>query len=142
MGDIYPSQALAMLREQHDQLRVLADECEALAAPVAADREITTDLRRAVAKLRIAWEAHNRYEESVLAPILLATDAFGELRVEEMVRGHRHEHVLVRSTMTPTTVRELRSVLALLRRHLAEEEAFFLTNRIVRDDLVTLEASG
>ena len=138
---ITPSQALALLREQHDQIRELADRCDAVLTGVASDREVTDDLGLAVARLRIAVGAHNRDEESLLGPILLATDAFGEVRVAEMMRSHAAEHQLLREALYASTVGMLRPVITQLREHLAAEETFFLTHRIVRDDVISLEGS-
>jgi hypothetical protein len=136
---ILPSAALAELRQQHDDLRALADRCAARAARQYGDDEPSSELRTAMARLRIALGAHNRYEESVMAPLLLATDAFGAVRVDEMLRAHAHEHALLLSTMQADTVGALRTVVADLRRHLDDEERFFLDHRIVRDDVVTVE---
>jgi hypothetical protein len=136
---IVPSQALALLREQHDQIRELADRCDAMLTGLADDREIADALGVAVARLRLAVGAHNRDEESLLAPILLATDAFGPVRVAEMARSHAVEHQLLRNTLEASTVAAIRPVIAQLRDHLAAEESFFLSYRIVRDDLVSIE---
>lgn len=139
---IVPSQALAHLREQHDQIRELADRCDALMVGVAGDREITDDVGLAVARLRIAVDAHNRDEEALLGPILIATDSFGPVRVAEMMDGHAAEHQLLREALYATTVAAIRPVIAQLRAHLEAEEAFFLSHRIVHDDLVSVESGG
>jgi hypothetical protein len=139
---IQPSAALAELRQQHEDLRTLADRCAARAARQYGDDEPSSDLRDAMARLRIALGAHNRYEESVLGPILLATDAFGSVRVDEMVRAHAAEHALMLATMTADTVGALRTAVDDVRRHLAAEERFFLDHRLVRDDVVTIESGS
>jgi hypothetical protein len=139
---ILPSEALALLREQHEQIRQLADRCDAALAACADHEPIADEAGLAVARLRIAVNAHNRDEEALLGPILVATDAFGPVRVGEMMRGHAAEHQLLREALYAPTVAAIRPVIAQLRAHLEDEEAFFLTHRIVRDDLVSVEADG
>jgi hypothetical protein len=139
---ILPSEALALLREQHDQIRELADRCDALLTGVADDREIADQLELAVARLRIAVGAHNRDEESLLGPVLLATDCFGAVRVAEMMRGHAAEHLLLREALYASRVGGLRPVIRQLREHLAAEESFFLSHRIIHDDLISIESSA
>jgi hypothetical protein len=134
-----PSAILAELRHQHDDIRLLADRCAARAARQYGDDEPSAELRLALSRLRIAVGAHNRYEESVLGPVLLATDAFGAVRVDDMVRAHAAEHDLVLATMAIDTVAAARDAIAAVRRHLDDEERHFLSHRIVRDDLVTIE---
>jgi len=143
MSDVsYPSQALAALLEQHDQLRALADACETLADQLDDGAAVAGDLAREVARLRIAFDAHNKYEESILKPLLVAADAYGPVNVERMVDEHVREHGLVRSTLGGPRVGDLRPVLGRLRQHLADEERYFLTLRVLRDDLIVIEPSS
>lgn len=137
-----PSEALALLREQHDQIRELADRCDAALAGLAGNEAIADDAGLAVTRLRIAVAAHNRDEEALLGPILLATDAFGAVRVDAMMSSHAEEHQALREALYATTVAALRPVIAQLRAHLEAEEAFFLSHRIVRDDLVSIEGGA
>lgn len=137
-----PSRAFADLAAQHADLRGMMDRCEALADELDAGRMGPTQLTREVARLRLAFDAHNRFEEQLLRPVLLGTDAFGEVRVERMVEEHVGEHRAIRVGLGSNATAELRAVVANLRAHLDAEERYFLTTKILRDDLVTLESAG
>ncbi|HEU0035845.1 MAG TPA: hemerythrin domain-containing protein [Kofleriaceae bacterium] len=139
-----PSRALAELQAQHDALRGMMERCEALADELDAGRMGPTQLMREVARLRLAFDAHNAFEEQLLRPVLLAEDAFGATRIEKMVEDHIHEHRTMREKLgrgSPVTS-ELRDVIAHLRAHLESEERYFLSAKVLRDDVVSVESAG
>lgn len=128
------SHALELLLAQHAALRTLIDACTAL--------ESAPDLERAVARLRLAFEDHNRYEETVLRPILSDVDAFDEVRIERMLADHVAEHRALADRMATVSRGALQALLGTLRDHLATEERYFLSPRVVRDDLVVVEGGA
>jgi iron-sulfur cluster repair protein YtfE (RIC family) len=135
-----PSHALALLAEQHRQLREMMAECEALADALDAGRGDPSQLLGAVAALRKTFDDHNELEEELLPPVMIDTDWLGAVRVSRMVEDHIEEHgalarELAASTSTAASA-ELRSVLASLRDHLDTEERYFLSPKVLRDDLV------
>ncbi len=139
-----PRTALTELLEQHSKLRDLMIACEDMADAVDHGTGDPTKLTREVAKLRIAFATHNELEEAVLRPVLLEADSFGPVRIETMIAQHVHEHRSMRARLvedSPITV-ELRAAIADLRAHLDAEERYFLTARVLRDDLVTVEGAG
>ena len=137
-----PKDVLDKLLTQHESLRVLMDECEQLADELDARGGPPTQLLPRVAQLRVAFEAHNKFEESVLPPILRDADAFGDVRIERMVADHVGEHRAMHDRLAAGPTAELRATIARLREHLATEERYFLSSRIVRDDLVVVEGGG
>jgi len=52
-----------------------------------------------------------------------------------LIEDHVEEHRTMRAGLVATPTSELRSVLANLRDHLASEERYFLSRRVLRDDL-------
>lgn len=129
--------ALAELIDQHDQLRVIMDHCEDLAD--ALDAIPGTDpepLLREIAKLRIAFDTHNKFEEQLLRPVLLAHDAHGDVRVERMIEDHVTEHRTVRAQLASPTTAALRDVIETLRAHLDAEERYLLTSKVLRTQQV------
>jgi hypothetical protein len=136
-----PSTALKELMAQHGKLREMMRSCEELADE--ADRTgDPTRLTREVAKLRLAFDAHNAFEEQLLKPVLLSQDAFGEVRIDHMVEQHVDEHRAIRGRLHSWVTEELREVIANLRMHLDTEERYFLSARVLRDDVVSLEGAG
>ena len=136
-----PSQLLAALLEQHARLRVMMDRCEQLADQLDAGVVQPAELTREVVELRGAFDAHNRFEEELLQPMLRELDAFADVRIEHMVEDHVHEHRSIRDHLDGPTA-ELRGSLYELRAHLAAEERYFVTARVLRDDVITVEAGG
>lgn len=137
-----PSGVLAKLMEQHAALRDMIASCVRLADELDRGRGEASELSAHTAALRIAFEAHNRYEEQFLRPVLAETDGFAEVRIDRMIADHVDEHRLVGSELASPITRELRTTLDHLRRHLDAEERYFLSSRVLRDDLVVVESGG
>ena len=136
------SRACKDLLAEHEVLRERMTRCEHLAADLDAGHIVLTQLLREVARLRIAFDAHNRHEEQFLRPVLGALDAFGDVRLDRMVTDHVAEHRLVRAGLDSTVTDELRRTLDRLRHHLEAEERAFLSPKVLRDDLVVVEGGG
>ncbi|MBS1120561.1 MAG: Hemerythrin cation binding domain [Deltaproteobacteria bacterium] len=116
MTKLSPARALAELQAQHLALRTMMDRCEELADELEAGRGDALQLTREVARLRLAFEAHNQFEEQLLRPVLLANDAFAEVRIDRMIDDHVGEHRAMRARLD--------------------------SSETVRDDVVTIESSG
>jgi len=138
-----PSRALTELIAQHDSLRVMMDLCEDLADTLDAHPEgDPMPLTRELARLRLAFDAHNKFEEQLLRPVLLEHDSFGPVRVQRMVEDHVHEHRAIGERLSSPATAALRDVIETLRAHLDAEERYLLSSRVLRDDLVTIESAG
>jgi hypothetical protein len=137
-----PSRALAELSAQHEALRGMMERCEQLADELDTGRMGPLQLTREVSRLRLAFDAHNRFEEQLLRPVLLEADGFGDARVERMIDEHISEHRAMRTELASPATADLRAAIAELRAHLAAEERYFVTAKVLRDDLVTVECSG
>jgi len=131
------SQALAELADQHAALRSMMERCDDLADELDNGHIGSTQLLREVARLRIAFDEHNKFEENLLHPLLLDVDWLGAVRVARMVEEHIAEHRSMRRHLgsTPSPTSELRAVIDSLRAHLDNEERYFLSQRVLRDDL-------
>lgn len=156
---ITPGQAREELAIQHGMLREMIERCEALADDVDAGSAAPDALLGQVARLRAAFDEHNRFEEQVLQPLLLDADCDrgqsiergegaprhagprkspwgnGAVRVSRMVEDHIEEHRAMRQGLRVTPTAELRDVLANLRAHLTAEERYLLSRKVLRDDL-------
>lgn len=137
-----PSKLLTELMKQHDALRAMMDQCELFADELEASGGDPSALTREVAKLRVAFDAHNRFEEQLLRPVLRELDAFGDVRVERMVAAHVDEHGAVRAQLGDGPTAMLRDAIDRLRVHLQAEERYFLSSKILRDDLISVEPGG
>ena len=137
-----PSKLLRELIEQHNALRAMMERCDALADALDEGGGDPAELTREIAKLRLAFDAHNKFEEQLLRPVLREIDAFGEVRIERMFGSHVDEHRAMRVQLGDPTTNALRAAIDSLRVHLESEERYFLSSKVLRDDLVTLESAG
>ncbi len=125
-----PVRALGELKAQHELLRDMMERCEAFADELEAGRCGPLQLTREVSRLRLAFEAHNKFEEKMLRPVLLAgiPAAAMDLRIEEHVAAHR----TMRFALATSETAMLREVIASIRAHLDAEEHFLSSARALR----------
>jgi hypothetical protein len=102
------SDVLAELHEQHDELRAIIARCEVLADDLDMGKADAATLTREVVRLRVAFEAHIKFEEQLIRPGLLAP--------------HAREHRVVGLQLGDATTNALRAALDSLRAHLEDEE--------------------
>jgi hypothetical protein len=136
---VHPSKLLTELIKQHDALRAIMDRCESLADELDEGRGEAVRLTREVAKLRLAFDAHNKFEEQLLRPVLRELDAFGDVRIDRMIADHVGEHHAVREALGDGPTDILRNAIDSLRVHLQAEERYFLSSKVLRDDVITIE---
>ncbi|MBV8759210.1 MAG: hemerythrin domain-containing protein [Deltaproteobacteria bacterium] len=124
----------AELANQHEALRAMINACERLADELDAGRGDPAALTREVAKLRVAFDAHNAFEEYLLRPLLREVDAYGEIHISRIVAEHVGEHRAVREHLGDGPVAVLRDALDHLRVHLQAEERYFLWSDLSPSD--------
>ena len=126
-----PSKLLAELLAQHDELRNIMDGCEELADQFDAGQDAALALTREIARLRVAFDAHNQFEEQLLRPVLRELDAFGDVRIERMFTDHVGEHRAMRLQLGDATTNALRGAIDSLRVHLEAEERYFRSSKVL-----------
>jgi hypothetical protein len=148
---VYNRDVLAELRQQHDVLRELLAACQTAADQVeeTTSREGRPLVRSATLLLE-AMARHNLLEEHRLRPILLDADCFGEVRVSQMLEDHIAEHAAVAKGLRDVVLiddpsraaRSIRACLTRLRNLLDREERQYLNDRVVRDDIVSIDPTS
>ena len=135
MPDRSASDGLDELAIQHAVLREMMERCEALADEVDVGMTGPAILVQAVARLRTAFDEHNRFEEMLLHPLLTARTAPAspgtpslsrEVRIARIVDDHISQHRAMRDGLDAGPTAALRGVLGSLREHLASEERTLL----------------
>ncbi|MGN6104890.1 MAG: hemerythrin domain-containing protein [Kofleriaceae bacterium] len=124
--------ALADLAAQHAALRDSMNRCEVMADELDARGGDPLPLVREVARLRLAFDAHNAYEEQLLRPVLVYADPHAETRIDRMVEDHVGEHRAVCSQLLSSDTQLLRDAIELLRAHLDAEERYLFTAEVLR----------
>lgn len=140
-----PSVARARLLSQHEGLRDRLGTMLALAERFRAGTTPEEEIIAALDALRDAFEEHNRFEESLLEPMLRETDAFGEVRVARMVGEHSEEHrafMVFLGGPVDDVVRGLADFIEEIAAHMEAEERTFLHPAVLRDDVVAIDHSG
>ena len=136
---VHPGNLLAELLTQHESLRALMNRCGQLADDLDDGRGDPTALTREIVKLRLAFDAHNRFEEQFLRPVLREINAFGSIRIDRMIADHISEHRAVCDQLGDGPTAVLRAAVDQLRMHLQAEERYFLSAKLLRGDRATAE---
>ena len=144
-----PSAIRSRILNDHQGLRRDLERLEALAADVRDGRTPCVVLR-VDAESVLAWLLnHMRWEESYLVPALREADAWGAERAERLLRDHGEQRELLdflaarlRADPAPVAlvVRDVTHLIALLREDMRQEEEELLDERVLRDDVVAIDA--
>jgi len=145
-----PSEIRAELLEQHARLRDLMDATQAIAAGLRSGaRTAADDLRLSLARLADALRTHNLREETLLRDILPSVDAWGPVRAAIMTEEHRAEHARLYTALPEIqcTAFELGGtgivpLIERIRAHMDREEALFLGEDVLCDDIIVANQSG
>lgn len=138
------------LHAQHQQLRAVIGEVrEAALEVLGAEADDSAALRMRISVLRDDLEQHLVSEETLLAPVLERIDAWGPIRLDLMRAEHAHQRAVLSllrsdraSAMPPLEL--ARRVLGLLADIMADmdaEDRDLLDPRVLRDDIIQLDAS-
>jgi len=147
------------MRPSEVRSRILSDHETIRAMLVAVDRVCDETLRgesHLAGPMRLEGEAllerlleHMRWEDQYLRPALLAADSWGLERAERLDRDHREQRELLHYALgsvqdqghSPMVVaRQLLDLVRLLREDMDEEEELLVNERVLRDDVVSLDA--
>jgi hypothetical protein len=132
-----PSDARLRCLAQHDWLRALLVQTGSLAQRLVAGEPIEQAFQTSLHRLRVAYQAHNAFELSVLGPMIGDADAWGPVRVERMLEEHGAEHhaleELLVGTITEIATR-FGEFAELVDAHMAAEERTFLSTQVLHDD--------
>lgn len=140
-----PSRARALILEQHERLRRLLTETQALADRVLAGGGGVAALEQQLELLRTAFWDHNQSEEALLEPILRLDFAWGPARIARMLEEHGAEHAAIREALAGGALEVAARLVELVEdidAHMAAEERTFLSPGVLRDDIITVEGGG
>jgi hypothetical protein len=137
-----------ILRGQHAHLRRTIETAREAARNLLASRGIAGELQGAVTTLQKELLEHLSDEERLLEPILAEIDAWGPVRVSLLHAEHAHQRavlaILTGPTAWPAATLVAGRTLSLCEDLLVDmefEERELLSDKILRDDLVLLDAS-
>ena len=146
-----PSEVRELILAQHDELRALYADLDALLADVTpGDSGGDRALRERCRRLYQMLLRHIAVEDALLAPALRESDGFGPVRADELLAEHDRQRRLLRyalssiveSTPGATLVRSLPPLLDSLRADMAHEERDLLSAELLKDDSTQVDAFG
>ena len=146
----FPSEIRHALLEEHARIRRFLDELEELAQRQASGEELGRRIPALAGQLARVVEAHNGAEEQVLEPLLRTVDAWGPLRIDDMLVEHIREHagivtaleLIARAGVDAEVARTIPGLAGNMRAHMANEERTFLARELLRDDVITVQSSS
>ena len=137
-----------ILRSQHVRLRTVVETARNAARNTLAQRGAAGELQTAVTALQTELLAHLAEEERLLEPILPTIDAWGAVRLDLLRAEHAHQRavlaVLTGNSAWPAGPVVAARTLALCDDLLTDmefEERELINERVLRDDVILLDAS-
>lgn len=130
-----PAKVRDTLLDQHGRLRELFGHGLELARRRDAGDQDVAALAELLDEVGRAFQEHNRYEESVLRPMLLALDGLGAARVDRMLEEHAGEHraFIDHLAEAARSAGALADFIEEVEAHMAAEERVFLNVAVLRD---------
>jgi Hemerythrin HHE cation binding domain len=143
-----PSEIRNELLHQHAQIRIMIDVTLTIAEGARVGAPGRGDLQGCVVRLADALRTHNQREEALLRDLIPSIDAWGPARAAIMTEEHKREHDRLDAAMlgVPCTPVEFAAagivaLVELIRQHMDREEAVFLGEDVLRDDVVVTNQS-
>lgn len=147
-----PAETREWVLKDHRALRTVLDRLQELAQQVHdGDRRLLGPLRLEAEQFLHRFEEHTRWEDRHLRPALVEADAWGRERAERLDRDHAEQRQLLEDSLErlhqadrpPLLVaRGVLDLIALIRTDMEEEERDLLDPRVLRDDVVSIDAEA
>jgi hemerythrin-like domain-containing protein len=146
-----PSEVRSRVLSDHEVLRELLEQLEALAGEISRpepDRDRVDRLRGEADAFLARLREHMRWEEAYLLPALREADAWGQERADRLIADHREQRELFdfilsrlhdRGRSDAMVAADVRALIGLLREDMEHEEAELLDERVLRDDVIGIE---
>lgn len=145
-----PSEVRRRVLEDHERIRAMLVVLEATAGQVlSGEAHLLGSLRLEGGTLLGTLREHMHWEDVHLRPALLEADAWGLERAERLDHDHREQRELLgyalasvedQSRPAPVIARTLLDLVKLLRADMEDEERWLVDARVLRDDVVSIDA--
>ena len=146
------SEVRSRILAEHRVLRRLLTQSDALAARVQqGNTDATAQLQAQCRELLRTLGRHLDLEDKLLAPALENTDAFGEERSKQMLAGHSLQREVLSAALKELdqadqnahkVADDVRELIRDIRADMKSEEETLLHKDLLRDDIVSIDASG
>lgn len=143
-----PSEIRDELLHQHAQIRIMMHVTLTIAKEARVGAPGRGGLQGCIVRLADAMRLHNQHEEALLRDLIPTVDAWGHARAAIMTEEHTREHERLDAALlgVPCTPIEFAAtgmvaLVDLIRQHMDREEAAFLGEDVLRDDVVVTNQS-
>ena len=143
-----PEEARTRVCKDHELLRDLTRKLEEVARSALGNERQRSEVRRVLGELCRHVEQLFAFEESVLLALLREADAWGPVRVEQIVREHEEQRTILlalaedaedAARSTGELADELLWFARRFSRDMAEEEARFLTPEALGEEVLVVD---
>lgn len=152
MGEdrLMPSEIRRKVLSQHREIESMLSELETGAERLELGHEVGEQVKRAAFALRGILELHLTFEETHMVPAITEADGFGPERARHIHAEHAEQRVqldlLVHAILdakSPAEIREgVTKLASMLRDDIEEEEAHYVNEKLLRDDLMPTDTFG
>jgi hypothetical protein len=143
-----PSEIREELLRQHAEIRIMTEVTLTSAKGVLDGIPGRGNLHHGIMQLADAVHSHNLREEELLGEVIPSVDAWGTARAEIMTEQHVEEHARLNSVLRGISsaplhamATEVLELVRIIREHMDREEASFLGEDVLRDDIVVTDPS-
>lgn len=141
-----PGQVRLRILRDHEVLRALIAEVDEMVEQVRAGEHVGGPLRSKIRDLYRSLCRHLDLEEAILVPALKDTDAFGPVRVDQLVAEHKkqrqqlEELLLQEKNHTDSDLADkVQQLTSDFLKDMHEEEESHLSAKILKDDLISAD---
>lgn len=144
-----PSEVRNRILHDHETLRAMLFSVERVASEVAnGEAQLVGNMRFEGETLMERLLEHMHWEDLYLRPALCEADSWGQERAERLDRDHREQREMlsyalasVEDQSRPPLViaRQLLDLVRLLREDMEDEEQALVNDRVLRDDVVSID---
>lgn len=147
---LMPSEVRRKVLSQHREIEQMLSELEAGVAQLGEGSVDAEQVKRAAYALRGILELHMNFEEAYMVPAINEADGFGPERVRHLHAEHAEQRQELDRLVD--TIREASSsddlaasvtkLADMLRKDIEEEEREYVTDKLLRDDLIPTDTFG
>jgi len=147
---LMPSEVRRKVLSQHREIEQILAELEAGVAQLGDGAVNSEQVKRAAYALRGILELHMNFEELHMVPAITEADGFGPERARHLHTEHQEQRKeldhLVDAIREANSIDELAQGVAklseMLRDDIEEEEREYVTDRLLRDNIIPTDTFG
>ena len=147
---LMPSEVRRKVLSQHREIEQILAELEAGVAQLGDGGVNAEQVKRAAYALRGILELHMNFEELHMVPAITEADGFGPERARHLHTEHQEQRKqldhLVHAIREANSIDELAQGVAklseMLRDDIEEEEREYVTDRLLRDNIIPTDTFG